>query len=158
MLIKACLNGSRTLEEHPALPNTPEELTQAAVAAVAEGAGALHIHPRDASGAQTLAVGDQAAALTAIRARLPTIPIGVSTAEWIEPDVARRLAAIHAWQALPLPPDFASVNFSEAGAELVCEALLAVGIGVEAGLAAVDDAQRLLASGLAPRCLRILIE
>jgi uncharacterized protein (DUF849 family) len=31
-------------------------------------------------------------------------------------------------------------------------------VGVEAGLATVEDAERLLASGLAPRCDRILVE
>ena len=158
MLIKACLNGSRAPEEHPALPVTPDELAEAAVAAVAAGAGALHIHPRGANGAQMLAAGDQSAALLAIRAHLPVIPLGVSTAAWIEPDVERRLAAISSWRDAPSLPNFASVNVGEEGDEAVCEALLALGIGVEAGLATPADAQRLLASGLASHCLRILIE
>ena len=50
MLIKACLNGSRELGAHPALPLTPTQLADAARNAVAAGAGALHIHPRRADG------------------------------------------------------------------------------------------------------------
>ena len=53
MLIKACLNGSRALGEHPALPLTPAQLAAAARDAVAAGAGALHIHPRRADGSQS---------------------------------------------------------------------------------------------------------
>ncbi|HEY8643716.1 MAG TPA: 3-keto-5-aminohexanoate cleavage protein, partial [Candidatus Dormibacteraeota bacterium] len=49
-LVKCCLNGSRTRAEHPSLPITAEELALEAAAAVAAGAGALHMHPRDATG------------------------------------------------------------------------------------------------------------
>jgi len=44
MRINACLNGSRALGAHPALPLTPAQLAAVAWAAVAAGAGALHIH------------------------------------------------------------------------------------------------------------------
>ena len=52
MLIQACLNGSRTLGEHPALPITPQELARDAQRVVAAGARALHIHPRNTQGVQ----------------------------------------------------------------------------------------------------------
>lgn len=155
MLIKACLNGSRALAEHPALPVTAEDLAVAAQLVMAARAGALHIHPRAADGMQSLAAPDQAAALAAIRARCPGIPVGVSTALWIEPDVSRRLQRVREWTALP---DFASVNFSEPGVAELCALLLARDIGVEAGLSSVEDAQLLLQLGLADRCLRLLIE
>ena len=54
MLIKACLNGGTSRAEHPSVPQTPGELAAEAVAAVRAGAGAVHLHPRDPSGAQTL--------------------------------------------------------------------------------------------------------
>ncbi len=54
MLIKACLNGGATRAEHPSVPQTPDELAAEASAAVSTGAGAVHLHPRDASGAETL--------------------------------------------------------------------------------------------------------
>jgi uncharacterized protein (DUF849 family) len=83
------------------------------------------------------------------------VPVGVTTAAWIEPDPARRLALIQAWS---VRPDFGSVNFSEAGAAELGAALIQAGIGVEPGLTTPEDAQLLLASGLAGQCLRLLLE
>lgn len=155
MLIKACLNGSREPGEHSALPLTPEELAHDAQLVVAAGAHALHIHPRRADGQQSLAAHDQAAALSAIRAQCPGIPIGVSTIFWIEPDVTSRLQRVQEWTVLP---DFASVNFDEPGISELCDALLARGIGVEAGLSSVEDAEFLVKLNIAELCLRVLIE
>jgi uncharacterized protein (DUF849 family) len=104
---------------------------------------------------QTLDPGAQAAALSAVRARCPAIPIGVSTGIWIEPDLERRRALVAAWQTLP---DFASVNFNEPQTLELCEDLLARDIGVEAGIGTLADVQLLVSSGLAPACLRVLIE
>jgi uncharacterized protein (DUF849 family) len=155
MLVKACLNGSRPPGAHPALPVTPHELAREALAAVRAGAGALHLHPRRADGAEALDPEVQGAALRAVRAACAGIPVGISTGIWIEPDLNRRLALVRGWTLLP---DFASVNFAEPGAADLCALLLARGIGVEAGLAAAADARLLGESGLAARCLRILLE
>jgi uncharacterized protein (DUF849 family) len=54
MAVKACLNGARTREEHPAVPRSPAELAADAVAVRRAGAFAVHVHPRDARGTQTL--------------------------------------------------------------------------------------------------------
>jgi uncharacterized protein (DUF849 family) len=155
MLIKACLNGSRAPGEHPALPLTPAQLADAARGAVAAGAGALHIHPRRADGSQSFEPSDVAAAVAAVRAACPGAPVGGTTIAWAEPDPARRLALVQSWT---IRPDFVSVNFSEAGTEQLCAALLASRIGIEAGLASADDARLLIATGLAGRCVRLLIE
>jgi uncharacterized protein (DUF849 family) len=155
MLIKACLNGSREPGEHPALPLTPVELARDAQVVVAAGARALHIHPRRADGQQSLAAQDQAIALSTIRAQCPGIPIGVSTIFWIDSDVTLRLQHIQQWIILP---DFASVNFDEPGVAELCNTLLARGIGVEAGISSVEDAELLLNLASADRFLRILIE
>ena len=155
MLIKACLNGSRAPGEHRVLPLTPTQLADAARDAVAAGAGALHIHPRRADGSQSFEADDVAAAVAAVRAACPGVPVGGTTAAWVEPDPARRLALVRSWTTRP---DFVSVNFSEEGAEQLCAALLQVGIGIEAGLASADDALLLIANGLARRCVRLLIE
>jgi uncharacterized protein (DUF849 family) len=155
MLIKACLNGSRARGDHPALPFTPDELAREARAALDAGAGALHIHPYRADGRQSLESGDVAAVIAAVRAACPGAPIGVTTIALAEPDPARRLAQVRAWSPLP---DFASVNFSEAGAAELCAALLQIGVGVEPGLSTAADAQLLIASGIAGRCLRLLLE
>lgn len=155
MLIKACLNGSRAPGAHPALPLSPSELAGAAAGAVAAGAGALHIHPRRAGGRQSFEPDDVAAALAAVRGACPGVAVGVTTIAAAEPDVARRLALVGAWATLP---DFASVNFSEPGAAEICAVLLDKGIEVEAGLMLPEDARLLIESGLAGRCLRMLLE
>lgn len=155
MLLQACLNGSRTAGEHPALPITPHELAQDAYLVVAAGARALHIHPRNTQGEQSLDAQHIAAALIAIRERCPGVPLGVSTALWIEHDVQRRLQRVQAWT---VQPDFASVNFSEAGTADLCAHFLSCNVGIEAGIWSVEDAHLLLKLGLADRCLRILIE
>jgi len=155
MLIKACLNGSRAPGTHPALPLTPTQLADAARDAVAAGAGALHIHPRRADGSQSFEPHDVAAAVTALRAACPGVPIGSTTAAWVEPDPARRLALVRSWT---MRPDFVSVNFSEAGTEQLCAAVLQSGIGIEAGLSTAEDARLLIETRLAGRCVRLLIE
>jgi PAS domain-containing protein len=44
VLIKACLKGNTSVDAHPAVPMSPEELARDAQRAVAAGAGALHVH------------------------------------------------------------------------------------------------------------------
>lgn len=155
MLIQACLNGARPHAFHPALPLDPAAMARDAVACVLAGADALHVHPRDATGRESLSADSVDAVLSALRTALPDTPTGISTGEWIERDQQRTLAAIADWRLLP---DYASVNFSEAGAPAVFEALSRRGIGIEAGLADETDAERFLSLGLAPRTLRILVE
>ncbi|MEV4308247.1 3-keto-5-aminohexanoate cleavage protein [Nonomuraea sp. NPDC049624] len=161
MFIKACLNGSRAADEHPRLPLTPAELAADAVAVRRAGAGAVHLHPRDAAGRESLAAADVGAATSAVRAAAPGLPVGVSTGLWITGgDAAARLDAVTAWAELPAGarPDFASVNLSEPGFGELARTLLAAGIGVEAGVWTPADAATLTASGLAGRMTRILVE
>lgn len=154
MALQACLNGSRRPDEHPSCPITPAELARDAALAVAAGAVTLHVHPRDALGNESLDPADVGAALSAIRETV-TVPVGVSSGAWIMPDLDARLRAIDSWE---LRPDFASVNFHEPGALEVAELMLDRGVGVEAGLWHEEAAQRFADSGLADRCLRILLE
>ena len=155
MRLKAAINGGRRPEEHPALPVTPVAMAEAARAAREAGADAIHLHVRDAAGAESLAARDVAAVLEAVRAACPNTPIGVSTGAWVVTDPAERLRALEGWTTLP---DFASVNFHEARAAEVAELLLARGVAVEAGLWHLAAADLLVASGIGPRCLRILVE
>ena len=150
-LIKACLNGARAPGEHPALPLTPAQLAADGAAAVAAAVQALHIHPRDADGHETLAVDD---AVRAVQAACSGVPVGVSTGAWIVPDVSARVAAVRAWRA----PAMASVNLSEEGHVEVMEALTAAGVGIEAGLWHVEDVAALQASGFAGALTRALVE
>jgi uncharacterized protein (DUF849 family) len=145
-VIQACLNGNRAPDEHPALPVTPEQLGRDARATVGAGAGSLHVHPRDASGAETLEPVDVAAAVHAIRVASPRTELSLSTGLWIAGgDAAARLRAISAWTERP---DLCSVNFSEPGWEELIALLVERGIEVEAGLWSVEDAEALAGSGL----------
>jgi uncharacterized protein (DUF849 family) len=155
MLIQACVNGSRPSREHPRLPLTPEQIAREAVTLRRTGAACLHIHPRRADGMESIAAADVGAVLQAVREACPGIPVGVSTAAWIEPDLRSRLSKLDAWSVLP---DYASVNLSEEGALEVIDLLNERGVGVEAGVWSLDDARVLLDNGLDDACTRVLVE
>jgi uncharacterized protein (DUF849 family) len=154
-MLQACLNGFRGHDYSPAVPLTPEALARDAAACLAAGANEFHFHPRNADGRESFAAEDIGAALKAVRAGVPAIPIGVSTRVGILADPAARERAFRAWKVLP---DYVSVNLSEADAPEVIRLMLQRGIGIEAGLATVADAERYLTLPEAEACLRILIE
>jgi uncharacterized protein (DUF849 family) len=135
------------------VPVSVEELAQDATACVAAGARAIHLHPRASEGPERLDAVVIDAVVSKVRSACG-VPVGVSTGAWIEPNLARRLAHVLAWRA----PDYASVNLSKVGAANVMQALLAAGVGIEAGVRFVEDADRLAATGLGQRITRILIE
>ncbi len=155
MAVKACLNGGRTRAEHPAVPLTPAELAADALAVRQLGAFAVHVHPRDASGAQTMKPAACDAAVAAIRRAAPRLPIGLSTSEAIDPDPFARAAAIRTWRQ---PPDFVSVNLSELGWAGIIRAALHSGIAVEAGLSSPAEAEQLANSPFAHQLVRALVE
>ena len=151
--LQATLNGDLTKAAHPAVPVSIEELARDAAACVAAGARAIHLHPRDPQGRERLDA--EIVDVVVVRVREACgVPVGVSTEAWIEPDLARRIALVEAWRA----PDYASVNLSEPGATEVMVALIQTGVGIEAGVWTVEDAERLAASGLATQVTRILVE
>jgi uncharacterized protein (DUF849 family) len=154
LLVKACLNGPREPGRHPAVPLTAPELAADAAFAVAAGAGALHVHPRDTDGYETLRAAAVDTAVAAIRQECPGVPVGVSTGEWILPDVAARVTEVREWRQ----PDFASVNLSEDGHREVMAALRAAGVGIEAGVWTLRDVGALRRSGFAGELVRVLIE
>ncbi len=151
-LLQAALNGDR---KHPALPRTPSELAAEGRAAVAAGARVLHLHPYDAGGRQTLGPEPCAAAIRAVRAACPGIPISLSTSADIEPDPERRRALVAGWIELP---DLVTANQGEEGIVELCELLIERGVGIEAGNLSLGDAQAFVANGIAGRCVRAMIE
>jgi uncharacterized protein (DUF849 family) len=153
MLLQATLNGALTKNDHRAVPISVAALAQDAAACVAAGAGAIHLHPRDAEGRERFEPDVIDGVVLAVR-EAAGVPIGVSTGAWVEPDLQRRLELIRSWRA----PDYASVNVSEDGSTDVMRALLEAGIGIEAGVWSVEDAERLAASGLGRQVLRVMIE
>jgi uncharacterized protein (DUF849 family) len=152
VLLQACLNGSRQRGEHAALPLTPAEIAPDAAVA---GVDAVHVHPKDDDGTDTLAAERVAAVVSAVRTAVPGLPVGVTTGAWALPDRDERVAAVRSWTVLP---DFASVNWHEDGAEQVAAALLDCGVGVEAGLWQADAVDAWSVSSLRDRCLRVLVE
>jgi uncharacterized protein (DUF849 family) len=154
-VIQAALNGGRTRVEHHGIPISPKELAESAKESVFAGARSIHFHVRAAGGRESLDSKDAANAISAVRSAVPGTPVGVSTGAWILRNVARRHEAISGWTVLP---DFASVNLNEEGALPLAELLLSRGIGMEAGLSDGNGTQIFILSGLAPRCLRILLE
>ncbi len=143
-LAKAALNGGRIAE---GVPSTPAELARDAAECIKAGAFAVHIHPRNRNGRESLDADDVANAVSAVRVHCS---VGVTTGAWITSDVREAIAR---WTVLP---DFASVNMDEPHAVEIANDLLARGVAIEAGLATVDAAAVYVASGL--RCIRILVE
>ncbi len=155
-ILQACLNGNRSA----GVPASAAELADAARTCRAEGAQEFHIHPRDASGRESLApevIGD---AIRALRRAVPGAPVGVSTGDWI--GGAARIGQIAAWKGLGADrPDYASVNLSEPDAPQVFAALAESGTGIEAGIASAEDADRFVGlwrAGLPAPLVRVLIE
>jgi uncharacterized protein (DUF849 family) len=150
-LLGAALNG----REHPANPRTPDEIAAEARAAVAAGAQVLHFHAYDDSGAQTLAPEPCGAAVRAVRVACPGVPISLTTSAAIEPDPDLRHELVAGWIE---PPDLVTANQGEPGIVALCDLLLDRGVEIEAGLLRAADAEAFVASGLAPRCVRVLVE
>jgi uncharacterized protein (DUF849 family) len=151
--LQVALNGDRTKTAHPATPVSVEQLARDASACVAAGARAIHLHPRDHEGFETLDAGVVDDVVAKVRDACG-VPVGVTTSAEIEPDHERRIELVRAWRA----PDYTSVNLSEMGATEIVEVLVEAGIGIEAGVWSVEDAERLAASGLGGRITRILVE
>ena len=155
MLVQTCINGARSADYHPQLPLDAAAMARDGAASVAAGAAELHVHARGLDGRESLAPEAMDRTVLALRRACPGTLIGVSTGAWIENDDQRTLVAIAGWRELP---DYASVNLSEAAAPLVMESLRQRGIGIEAGLASIADAERLVSLDHGGRVLRILIE
>jgi uncharacterized protein (DUF849 family) len=153
--VKACINGARTPDQHPNLPITPDQLAVAAIEAHRAGAQAVHMHPKDANGVDSLYGDAVAAAVHAVRAAVPGLPLGVTTGFWALPDAEARLRAVEAWTVLP---DFASLNWHEPGSEELAHVLLGKGLGVEVGLFHAEAVASWAKSELAKHCMRAMIE
>ncbi|MGH3676558.1 MAG: 3-keto-5-aminohexanoate cleavage protein [Mycobacterium sp.] len=153
--LKACINGARTPEVHPNLPVTPEQLAAEAVAAHRAGAKAVHLHPKNADGVDSLRRDIVDEAVSAVRHAAPGLPLGVTTGLWALPDPDERLRAVEAWTVLP---DFASVNWHEPGAEQLALLLLSRGLGVEVGIFHSEAAASWARSEIGAHCMRVMVE
>lgn len=152
--IQCCLNGSRGLDEHPAVPLTPEACAREAVAAVAAGATDLHVHPRTSDGRDSVAAEHVKAWVAAVRDAVD-VPVGVTTGAWAWSGPTGATAAVAEWDVLP---DHASVNWHEAASEAVCAALQARGVAINVGLWSERDAEEWLDSAWVEATDLILVE
>jgi uncharacterized protein (DUF849 family) len=154
-MLQCCLNGDRAPAFHAAVPVSAAQLAREAQACREVGADEFHMHPRDAEGRETFAAAAIADALCQVRAAVPGAALGLSTRHGIMADAAGRAQAFAAWTVLP---DYVSVNLSESDAPEVMDLMLRRGVGLEAGVASVADARRLIGLPQADCCRRVLIE
>lgn len=152
IFLQAALNGDRI---HPAAPRRTTDIAEAARAAVNAGAHSVHVHAFDDAGRETLDGIACARVVRAIRNLCPNTPISLTTSATIVPNPTERFQIVEAWHEMP---DLVTANQGEPGIVELCESLLSRGVGIEAGLLSVEDAQTFVLSGLANRCRRVLIE
>jgi uncharacterized protein (DUF849 family) len=152
--LEVALN-SRTPEEHPAVPRTPAEIARDVVATCAAGAEVVHLHAYDHDGNETLDGRCCADVLRAIRAMNRNVPISLTTSAAIVGDPELRLRLVRAWTELP---ELVTANQGEEGIVELCDYLIGRGVGIEAGLLTLADAEAFVESGLADRCVRVLLE
>lgn len=115
----------------------------------------FHIHCYDANGNESLDPEDVSSLMIAIRGISPEIRSGISSGDWIEPDLEKRLKHIREWN---ITPDFVSVNMIEENAVEVARTLREKDILFEAGLNERKAAEIFTNSSLREGCCRILIE
>ncbi|MFE9794460.1 3-keto-5-aminohexanoate cleavage protein [Streptomyces goshikiensis] len=127
--LQVSLNGSRGAAEGAAVPMSPEDLVEAALAAVAAGAGELLVHPRTPCGRESLSPRVVGPLLEALGGAGMGVPVVVPAGVGAEPDPAGRLERVRSWGVLP---DRAAVHFGEPGAEELAGALLDRGVAVDA--------------------------
>lgn len=152
MSIQVAINGNRTEE---IVPKTVESIVDSAVSAVRAGATSIHFHPRDNYGNETFIAEFVEAQISGLRKAFKNIPIGISTGEWIEPNIEKRLAQIDSWKILP---DFVSINYDENDCAKVADLVSAKGIKIEVGLNSLEAAIKFTNIHSKGDILRILIE
>jgi len=152
VFLQVALNGDR---QHGAVPKSPEAMGVDAEASVRAGAHSVHVHAYDGAGRGTLGAAECGAAVRAIRARCPGVPVSLTTSATIVSDPIQRLAVVRSWTDLP---DLVTANQGEAGIVELSEWLMSRGVGIEAGLLSPADARTFVASPLRDRCRRVLVE
>ncbi|MDQ8043493.1 MAG: 3-keto-5-aminohexanoate cleavage protein [Solirubrobacteraceae bacterium] len=155
-MVQCALNGGYVRTDHPAVPVTVDELVADVLACRDAGAGSVHFHPRAADGSQTLSAEVHNLTVAAVRAAVPGLELSCSTQQDIEVGGhADHAAAIRAWTT---PPDLVSLNLEEPAALELGAVLLERGIGIEAGVFTLADADRLLTAPWASSVHRVLVE
>src|SRR4051794_466232 len=157
-MLQVTPNGPWGKDVHPEMPVSLSELAADLRACFRAGATGVHLHVRDPAGAETLEPALVNGTCRMVRGLATEVgadvEIGLTTGEWIVPDLAERIAMIREWEGV----DCATVNLSEPGFESVMATMLAAGVGIDVGLWAPVEFDRLLSSGLLPQAQRVSIE
>jgi uncharacterized protein (DUF849 family) len=157
-MLQVTPTGPWGTDVHPHMPVALDELLADLRDCFRAGAGGVHLHVRDRSGAETLdpaVVNERCRQVREIASEVGVpAEIGLTTGEWIVPDLASRTAMIAEWEGV----DCATVNLSEQGFERVMQVMLDVDIGIDVGLWAPVEMDALLTSGLLSHVQRISIE
>jgi uncharacterized protein (DUF849 family) len=156
-VIQCALNGDFGHEDHPKVPVTLEQLVLDARACWEAGAASVHLHPRRAlDGVESLAADTHDAVVAAVRRAVPGLEISCSTQKDIDTgDATDRAQAVRGWRD---PPDVVSLNLAEPGTIELGRVLLESGIGIEAGVFTISDADVLLRAPWAEMVHRVLVE
>lgn len=154
-MIKVCLNGGRTRQEHPGIPVTLDEVIADIHALRNHGAEHFHVHLRDNEGMETFDNRLLAPQMQILKQRFPDIKIGLSSNLFNGMTPKRRHQKISEWEFLP---DYISVNLSEPGSIELWEMLKDKGIKPEAGIWSFDDAEIFVKNKMDLFCERVLIE
>ena len=155
MLLKIALNGARPKTQNKFLPHSLDEIEKEVRLIYENGYKAFHIHCYDKNGNESLKPDDVNNLVLRVKNISSDIQLGISSGDWIEPDLNKRISCIEAWENVP---DFASVNMIEDNAIEISNVLISKGVMVEAGLNEKKAAEIFVNSGLENSCIRILIE
>jgi uncharacterized protein (DUF849 family) len=157
-MLQVTPNGPWGKDVHANMPVTLDEVLADLRECFRAGATGVHLHVRDHDGAETLDPGLVNEACRRVRELAAEegieVEAGLTTGAWIVPDLGERIAMIREWEGV----DCATVNLSEKGFEGVMAAMLDVGVGIDVGLWAPAEMERLIRSGFLPSAQRISIE
>ncbi len=149
------MNGARSKTENENIPRKLDEIKNDTLALFNAGCRVFHIHCYDEESKESIHPDNIEALVDIIKNISHEIKLGISTGDWIVPDLGKRINYIKKWRALP---DFASVNMIEDGAVRVANTLIEKGVAVEAGLNNKEAAEIFINSTLRDKCLRVLLE
>ncbi|MGD8780268.1 MAG: 3-keto-5-aminohexanoate cleavage protein [Ignavibacteria bacterium] len=155
MLIKTALNGARSKEQNKFIPQSLKEIEKEVKLLYENGNKIFHIHCYDEDGNESLKPNDVNKLVSLVKNISSEIQLGISSGDWIEPDLEKRKSYIKAWEKVP---DFISVNMIEDDAIEISELVLSKRIKIEAGLNEKKAAEIFVESDLIKYCYRILIE
>jgi 3-keto-5-aminohexanoate cleavage enzyme len=103
VIVVAPTGAEVTRQQHPALPHTPQEIADAAVASAEAGSSMVHIHVRDPDGTPSANPEYFQQVVTLVRARSDMITM-VSTGGSVEMSIDERLSGLDA------APDLAGIE------------------------------------------------